>query len=83
MVERGIGQWKRRFYVLHGEVRLEPAKACKIIIACAALHNIANILRMPEFDDEGHVNDANFELNDIFGDDIAGVLVRNNLANTF
>ncbi|XP_048879280.1 putative nuclease HARBI1 [Brienomyrus brachyistius] len=35
VVERGIGQLKRRFHVLHGEVRLSPAKVCKVITACA------------------------------------------------
>ncbi|KAH3723653.1 hypothetical protein DPMN_049447 [Dreissena polymorpha] len=27
-VERGIGQLKRRWGVLHGEIRLKPEKAC-------------------------------------------------------
>ncbi|RXN36535.1 nuclease HARBI1 [Labeo rohita] len=40
VVERGIGQLKRRFHVLHGEVRLRPEKVSKVIIACAILHNI-------------------------------------------
>ncbi|KAK7157082.1 hypothetical protein R3I94_006981 [Phoxinus phoxinus] len=40
VVERGIGQLKRRFHILHGEVRLAPEKVCKVITACAVLHNI-------------------------------------------
>ena len=41
VVERGIGQWKRRFHVLHGEIRVKsPAYVCRIIEACALLHNI-------------------------------------------
>lgn len=41
MVERGIGQWKRRFHVLHGEIRFTPpAKVCQVIEVCAMLHNI-------------------------------------------
>ncbi|XP_053389553.1 putative nuclease HARBI1 [Mercenaria mercenaria] len=28
-VERGIGQLKRRFEVLHGEIRMKPEKACR------------------------------------------------------
>lgn len=40
IVERGIGQLKRRFHVLHSEVRLTPLKTCKVILACALLHNI-------------------------------------------
>ncbi|KAK0148240.1 hypothetical protein N1851_011850 [Merluccius polli] len=35
VVERGIGQLKRRFHM-----RLTPDKVCKVIIACAILHNI-------------------------------------------
>ncbi|KAI2648143.1 hypothetical protein H4Q32_018159 [Labeo rohita] len=31
VVERGIGQMKRRFHVLHGEIRLTPEKASRII----------------------------------------------------
>ncbi|KAK3886785.1 hypothetical protein Pcinc_009105 [Petrolisthes cinctipes] len=40
IVERGIGQLKRRFHVLHGEVRVSPAKTYRIVGACAILHNI-------------------------------------------
>ncbi|KAK3882774.1 hypothetical protein Pcinc_012853 [Petrolisthes cinctipes] len=57
VVERGIGQWKRRFHVLHSEIRLTPtAKVCKIIFVCAVLHNICkdrNIQLLFE-DDPGH-----------------------------
>uniref|UniRef100_A0A3B4GB47 DDE Tnp4 domain-containing protein n=1 Tax=Pundamilia nyererei TaxID=303518 RepID=A0A3B4GB47_9CICH len=41
VVERGIGQLKRRFHVLHREVQLRPEKVSKVIIACAILHNIS------------------------------------------
>ncbi|XP_064619482.1 putative nuclease HARBI1 [Lineus longissimus] len=41
LVERGIGQWKRRFHCLHGQLRYTPRKACEIITVCAILHNIA------------------------------------------
>ncbi|XP_045133692.1 putative nuclease HARBI1 [Portunus trituberculatus] len=41
VVERGIGQWKRRFHVLHSEIHVTPpAKVCKIIFVCGVLHNI-------------------------------------------
>ncbi|KAK9976517.1 hypothetical protein ABG768_021722 [Culter alburnus] len=40
VVERGIGQMKRRFHVLHGEIRLTPEKASRIITVCAILHNL-------------------------------------------
>ncbi|KAK4316856.1 hypothetical protein Pmani_012032 [Petrolisthes manimaculis] len=57
VVERGIGQWKRRFHVLHSEISLTPpAKVCKIIFVCAILHNICkdrNIQLLLE-EDDGH-----------------------------
>lgn len=56
-MERGIGQWKRRFHVLHSEIRvIPPAKVSKIIFVCAMLHNICkdrNIQILLE-DDHGH-----------------------------
>lgn len=47
-MERGIGQLKRRFHVLHGEVRLRPEKVGKVIIACAILHNICKVRQIAE-----------------------------------
>ena len=41
MVERGIGQLKRRFFVLQSDIRVEPpSKVCQVIEVCAMLHNI-------------------------------------------
>ncbi|XP_064176202.1 putative nuclease HARBI1 [Anguilla rostrata] len=58
VVERGIGQWKRRFHVLHGEIRQTPQKASNIIMACAVLHNICKMRNIPLLPDEGdHNND--------------------------
>ena len=54
VVERGIGQLKRRFRVLHGEIRVTPpAKVCKIIEVCAMLHNICKErnIQMPAEED--------------------------------
>ena len=44
-IEQTFGRWKRRFHCLHGEIRMTPEKVCKIIIACAVLHNMAIIVR--------------------------------------
>ncbi|WAR31749.1 HARB1-like protein [Mya arenaria] len=49
-VERGIGQLKRRWGILNGEIGLKPEKACKVIIACAVLHNICKRRNIPLFD---------------------------------
>ncbi|XP_067684846.1 putative nuclease HARBI1 [Haliotis asinina] len=46
-VERGIGQLKRRFGVLHGEIRQSPERTCKIIMAGAVLHNICKERNIP------------------------------------
>lgn len=40
-VERTFGVMKRRFHCLHGELRMSPARVCKIICTCVALHNLA------------------------------------------
>ncbi|KAK0145638.1 hypothetical protein N1851_015420 [Merluccius polli] len=44
VVERGIGQMKRRFHVLHGEIRLSPERASTVITVCAILHNRYGLL---------------------------------------
>lgn len=43
VVEHGINQLKSRFHVLDSEIRLDPKKTCKIILACALLHNICKL----------------------------------------
>ena len=56
-IERVFGCWKRRFHVLHSEIRMKPTKVCKIIGACAILHNIALSLREEMEDDDDDQND--------------------------
>jgi len=53
-IERCIGVIKRRWHCLHTELRVAPAKACKIICACFVLHNRATHLHhpLPEPEDE-------------------------------
>lgn len=51
IIECTIGVWKRRFHCLHGEIRLTPQKACRIIAATAVLHNIAKERALPDFQD--------------------------------
>ena len=47
-MERGIGQLKRRFYILHTEIRVvPPKKVCKIIHVCGMLHNICKDRNIP------------------------------------
>ncbi|XP_071155445.1 putative nuclease HARBI1 [Mytilus edulis] len=47
LIERTFGVWKRRFHVLHSEIRMKPDKVCRIIGACAVLHNIAVLRKEP------------------------------------
>lgn len=56
-MERGIGQLKRRFHVLHGEIRQSPERASRIIMACGILHNICKARNIPLLDDHGDDND--------------------------
>lgn len=57
-MERGIGQLKRRFHVLHGEIRLSPDKACQVIVACCILHNICKDRQIPCPLDDGDLDDS-------------------------
>jgi hypothetical protein len=56
-IERAFGATKRRFHCLHGELRYQPGRCCKIIIACFVLQNIARSRNLPDFDDEIPDND--------------------------
>lgn len=51
-IDQTFGRWKRRFHVLHSEIRMAPEKVCIIIGACAVLHNIAILLKEPIEDGE-------------------------------
>ncbi|CAC5406367.1 HARBI1 [Mytilus coruscus] len=53
VIERTFRRMKRRFHILHSEIRMTPGKACKIIIACAILHNICILLNEPDIEDDG------------------------------
>ena len=52
VIEQTFGRWKRRFHVLHAEIRMAPEKVCVIVGACAVLHNIAVRLHEPMEDEE-------------------------------
>lgn len=60
-MERGIGQLKRRFHVLHGEIRLAPEKAAKVILACGILHNICKIRNIALEDDDEDENEEDVD----------------------
>ena len=47
-VEQAFGLLKRRFHILHGEVRLATGIVPQLVAACAVLHNMAIDLGQPE-----------------------------------
>ncbi|XP_038050874.1 putative nuclease HARBI1 [Patiria miniata] len=84
LVERTIGQWKRRFHCLHGEIRLSPERTCRVIAACAVLHNIAKQQGFPDIDEDDPMDDPPHpqpdqpaQLHD------NGDLVRNHVVHTY
>jgi len=50
-VERTFGRLKRKFHILHSEIRMLPGRVCKLNLACAILHNFAILQREPMVDD--------------------------------
>ncbi|XP_056020447.1 putative nuclease HARBI1 [Ostrea edulis] len=58
-VERAFGWFKRRFHILHSEIRMRPERVCTIIGACAVLHNIAIMQREPVLDEGMAIPDRN------------------------
>ncbi len=54
-VGRVIGQIKRRFHCLHSELRLEPERAGRVIVACVVLFNMSKDLGvLMDEEDEDH-----------------------------
>lgn len=47
-VERAFGVWKRRFPCLDMKLQHKPVRAARIVIACAALHNLGRARKEPE-----------------------------------
>ena len=79
IVERTFGRWKRRFHVLHSEIRLEPSKVCKVIIACGVLHNFA-IMQGEILEDSDDYDDMGLHPH---GEAETGTAVRDLITNRF
>ena len=81
-VERSIRQLKRRFCCLKEGLRVQPEKACLIIVACVILHNIAKMLDEEDFEED---DDVDFECDpvDPAQDSTDGKVVRDHIATTF
>uniref|UniRef100_A0A8C1LR86 DDE Tnp4 domain-containing protein n=1 Tax=Cyprinus carpio TaxID=7962 RepID=A0A8C1LR86_CYPCA len=84
IIERTLGQLKRRFHCLHGELRLEPARAGRVIIACVVLFNISKDLGvlMDDYTEPEGVVQPNHIVEDVTteGHAIRDVLVQKNVS---
>ena len=80
-IECAFGRLKKRFRILHDEMRISKEKAPMIIMAAMILHNIAIDLNMPDFEEDmemDNIENVNHEhnLNN-------GFEVRNHIVETF
>ncbi|CAG2243342.1 HARBI1 [Mytilus edulis] len=65
------------------EIRMKPGKACKIIIACAILHNICILLNEPDIEDDGVIVGNDGDLGEHFNGHQDGRAVRDHISTTF
>jgi hypothetical protein len=82
LIERTFGVLKRRFYVLHGQVRMCPERVCVIVVACCVLHNIAIDYNEPLHEEEEEPlveENINIPYNGVN----TGAAVRNHIAATY
>ena len=77
-MERGIGQMKRRFHVLHSEVRLSPERASRVITVCGTLHNICQRRNIPQPENDSG-DDDNDNVDEV---EQSGLAYRDHFVNT-
>lgn len=81
LIEQVFGRWKRRFSILHMEVRVKYDRVSLIIACCAILHNIAVKYRLPDvgdyYEEENYID--NFQNNEVQD----GLMYRLIIANNF
>eukprot|EP00745_Piridium_sociabile_P033264 TRINITY_DN57006_c0_g1_i5.p1 TRINITY_DN57006_c0_g1~~TRINITY_DN57006_c0_g1_i5.p1 ORF type:complete len:132 (+),score=25.13 TRINITY_DN57006_c0_g1_i5:461-856(+) len=63
-VERSIGVAKNRWNCLRCGLRLEPAKACRVIMVCLMLHNRARRLNIPQAPSDSSDSDSDSSSSD-------------------
>ena len=61
LIEQAFGRLKRRWGILHQEIRMDTRKVPKLVVACLILHNIAIDMNMPDID---FVDDIGFDIED-------------------
>ena len=79
IIEQTFGRWKRRFHVLHSEIRMAPERVCNIIGACAVLHNVAILQKEPMEDGEA----CNMPEVDPYDGPDEGRAIRDHICHTF
>ncbi|XP_067272573.1 putative nuclease HARBI1 [Pseudorasbora parva] len=84
IIERTIGQLKRRFHCLHSELRVEPPRACRIIVASVVLFNMSKMYSEEGDDVEEEAQEAE-EAHEENQQDFqrAGFVVRDAIVNAF
>ena len=79
---------KRRFHVLHGEIRLTPERASAVITVCAILHNLCKRRNIPQPEDDDDEEDDDHDddgdqQDDEFGRvEPSGLAFRDHFVNT-
>lgn len=82
ILERKIGQLKRRFNCLHGEKCLEPTRAGRVITACVILFNISKDFGVL-MDEHADPDEAVQPNQDVKAVTIEGHAIRDTLVQTF
>ena len=82
IIERTFGLLKRRFHILHSEVRMAPDRVCTIVVACFVLHNIAVNLREPDVDD-ANIDNEDCDVQGQYHGPENGNAVRKHITDTF
>ena len=70
---------KRRFHCLHAELRVDPDRACKIILACVVLFNLSKNFTIHEEEEEQHAIEE-FEEDEVENN---GYTMREAIVNNF
>ena len=82
ITERSFSLLKRRFHVLHSEIRVATDRVCTIIVTHIVLHNMAIHLREPELDD-GLIGDKEYDLHEQYRGPENTNAVRRHITGTF
>lgn len=81
-IERAFGMLKRRFHLLHSEIRMAPDRVCTLVATCCVLHNIAIDCNEPMGDDDND-NQDKLDLGHNYEGANRGEAVRSHITNTY